>query len=290
MALPPILTYYALVFAISWGSALVFFGSGVFLGTKEISFVGQSPIAFLAFLAGPSVAGILTTGLVHGKAGLRDVGSRLLRWRVGVRWYAVALVTAPLLTIATLLALSLTSPVFLPALVTSADKASLLLGGIVTALVVPVFEELGWSGFAVPELRKGYGVLTTGLMVGLIWGVWHFPLFSAVASSSTAIPSALFLAVLLFSWLLAYRVLMVWVYDRTQSLLMMMVMHAPIVFGSLALIPQAMSPDRVVTFDLAFAALLWVVVAAVAVANGGHLSRQSVPAHAATDRALPPAA
>ena len=281
----PVLTYYALVFAISWGSALVFMGLGAFLGTKEISFVGLSPIALLAFLAGPSVAGILTAGLVHGKAGLRDVGSRLLRWRVGIRWYAVALLTAPLLTIATLLALSLTSPVFLPALVTSADKASLLLAGIASALVVPVFEELGWTGFAVPELRKRYGVLTTGLIVGLIWGVWHLPLFAGSAGSSTIIPPALFLAVLLFSWLVAYRVLMVWAYDRTRSLLMMMVMHAPIVFGSLVLIPLSLSPERVATFDLAFAALLWVVVVVVALANGGHLSRQSVPAHAATGRA-----
>ena len=280
----PVMTYYALVFAISWGSALVFLGPGAFLATKEISFADLSPIAVLAFLAGPCVAGVLAAGLVHGKTGLRDLGSRLLRWRVGFRWYAVALLTAPLLTTATLLAFSLTSPAFLPALVTSADKVGLLLTGIVTALIVPVFEELGWTGFAVPELRKRYGVLTTGLVVGLIWGVWHFPLFAGSAHSSTAVPPALFLAVLLFSWLLAYRVLMVWVYDRTQSLLIMMVMHAVIDFGSLVLIPLALSAERVAAFDLAFAALLWVIVAVVAFANGGRLSQQSIPAGATTGR------
>ena len=275
----PVLTYYALVFAISWGSFLVFLGPAAFLGTEEVSFGAISPIALLAFLAGPSVAGIVTTALVHGKAGLWDVWSRLLRWRVGLRWYAVAVLTAPLLTMGALLALSLTSPAFLPELVTSADKPSLLLAGIVSALMVPVFEELGWTAFAVPELRKRHGVLTTGLIVGVIWGVWHFPLFVGIASSSTIVPPAVFLAVLLFSWLVAYRVLMVWLYDRTQSLFVMMVMHSLIVFGSLVLVPQSLSAERVATFDIAFAALLWLAIAAVAIAKGGHLSRQSTLAN-----------
>jgi uncharacterized protein len=222
------------------------------------------------------------TGLVAGKTGLGSVVARMIRWRVSIRWYAVALVTGPLLTTAVLLALSLYSPAFLPALITSTDKAGLLLTGIVTAIVVPFFEELGWSAFAVPELRKRYGVLTTGMIVGLIWGVWHFPLFAGSAGSSTVIPPELFLAILLFSWLVAYRVLMVWVYDRTQSLLVIMLMHGMIDFGSLVLIPLSLSPERVAIFDLAYTALLWGVVAGASFANGGHLSRQSVLTRAAT--------
>ena len=112
-----------------------------------------------AMLAGPSVAGILLTGLVSGKAGLRELLSRLLKWRVGARWYAVALLTAPLLVTAVLLALSLISPVFLPAIVTTDDKAALLLSGIAAGLAGGFFEELGWTGFAIPRLRRRYGVL-----------------------------------------------------------------------------------------------------------------------------------
>ena len=267
----PVLTYYALVFTITWGGALIVFGPGVFLGTKEISFAGQSPLVYLAIFGGASIAGILSTGLVYGKAGLRDVGSRLLRWRVGVRWYAVALITAPLFMTGTLFALSLTSPVYLPAFVTSTEKASLLMTGIVIGIVWPFFEELGWTGFAIPELRKRYGILGTGLIVGLLWGLWHLPLFAGSASNSKDIPPALYLAVLLFSWLPPYRVLMVWVYDRTKSLLVIMLMHTPIVVGSFVLTTPAMLGAPVATYDLVFAAALWMVLAAVAVANGGHL-------------------
>ena len=262
----PVLTYFALTFAISWGGILMVIGPGGILGTKEVS-EELMPFVYLATLLGPSLAGILLTGLVDGRVGFRELLSRLLRWRVGARWYAVALLTAPLLITATLFALSLTSPVFLPVIVTTDDKVSLLLTGIVMGLVVGFFEELGWTGFAVPRLRLRYGVLTTGLIVGLLWGAWHFPLFSGSVSSSGALPPALYLSVLLFSFLPAYRVLMVWVYDRTRSLLVAMLMHAPLAASQLILIPPAITGVQVVTYDLVFAAALWVFVAAVAVAQ-----------------------
>jgi hypothetical protein len=100
----PLLSYVALTFAISWGAVLIVAGPGGLLGTKEIS-EALFPIVVLATLAGPSIAGILMTGLAYGKAGLRELLSRLTRWRVGVRWYAVALLTAPLTMLAALLAL-----------------------------------------------------------------------------------------------------------------------------------------------------------------------------------------
>jgi hypothetical protein len=115
-----VLTYYAVVFAISWGGFLLVGGRGLVSGTNWQS-DPQFQTAVLALLAGPPVAGLLLTGLVSGRAGLRELLARLLRWRVAARWYAVALLTAPLLMTATLLALSLLSPQFLPAVVKTDD-------------------------------------------------------------------------------------------------------------------------------------------------------------------------
>ena len=270
-----VLTYYALVFAISWGGALSVFGPGVFLGTKEISFVGLGVLGYLAIVAGPLVAGVSLAGLVHGRTGLRDFQSRLLKWQVSLRWYAVALLTAPLLTTAILFALSLTPPIM-----TAAGKAGFRLSGIIAGLVVAVCEESGWTGFAIPELRKRYGIVTTGLIVGLLWGAWHYPLFSGSVSSVGAIPRGLVLAVLLFSWLPPYRVLMVWVYDHTRSILMMMLMHFPLVVDSLVLAPQT-PMSEVVTYVLVFAAVLWAIVAALAVTNRGQFSGRALSSRAA---------
>jgi membrane protease YdiL (CAAX protease family) len=227
---------------------------------------------YLAFLAGPSIAGLLLTGLVAGRAGYRDLLARLLRWRVGVRWWAVALLTAPLLSAATSFGLALVSPEFLPAIVTADDTASVLLLGLTAALMTGILEELGWTGFAIPRLRRWYGVLTTGLLVGVIWSVWHFPLFWESNSFAGALGLALLLARLV-SWLPAYRALLVWVYDRTESLLVAMLMHVSLVVSTLILQPMA-TGVALLTFILVWAAALWVVVAAVMLADRGLLARQ----------------
>ncbi|MDH4135841.1 MAG: CPBP family intramembrane metalloprotease, partial [Anaerolineae bacterium] len=271
----PVLTYYALTFAISWGGILIVVGPGGIPGTRE-EFERLLPVVILALLAGPSVAGLLLTGLVHGRAGLRELLSRLLRWQVSARWYAVALLTAPLLFTAIPLALSLLFPEFLPGIFTTDDKASLLLLGIAAGLIGGFLEELGWTGFAIPRLRLRYGVLPTGLIVGVLWGAWHFLMnFWSSGDSSGALSLALLLHSVLFSVgiLPAYRVLMVWVYDRTGSLLVAMLMHTSLIISNVILVPLATGVP-LVTWSLVLAAALWVVVAAVARVNGWHLSRQ----------------
>jgi len=276
----PMLTYFALAFAISWGSVLLVIGgpSGIPATPEQADML--FPVVLLAMLVGPSVAGILLTGLVHGRAGLRELLSRLLRWRVGARWYAVALLTIPLLAMATLFALLPTSPVFLPGIFASDDKASVLLVGIAVGLVVGILEELGWTGFAIPELRLHYSVLTTGLIVGVLWGAWHFILaFWSSGSSSGALSLPLFLPWVLYNVgvLPANRVLMVWVYDRTESLLMAMLMHVSLTGGlAMILMPLAISGVPLFTWYLVLTAAQWVVVAAVAAANRGRLTRQSL--------------
>jgi membrane protease YdiL (CAAX protease family) len=135
---------------------------------------------------------------------------------------------------------------------------------------------LGSTGFAVPQLRRRYGVLATGLIVGLLWGAWHFPLFSG-GDLSGALPLAVFLPVQLFSFLPAFRVLLVWVNDGTGSLLLVMLMHASLTASTLILQPQEVAGVTAVTFDLVLAAALLAIVAAVAAANHGHLSRQALP-------------
>jgi uncharacterized protein len=277
----PLLIYYAMVFAISWGGILLVVGlgpGGIPAAKEQVG--ALMPFMLLALFAGPSVAGLVMTGLVYGRAGFRDLLTRMTRWRVGARWYALALLTAPLLVTATLLALSLTSPEFLPSIFTSGEKVTLVLFGIGWGLVGGgLLEELAWTGFAVPTLlRMRHGVLATGLFVGVLWGAWHFLItFWASGTSSGALSLAGFLPAVLFyvGSLPAYRVLMVWVYDRSgESMLVVMLMHAS--FSASMLIQQPLGLALVpgLAWNLVLAAALWVVVGAVAMANGWHISRQ----------------
>ena len=272
----PLLGFYALAFAITWGGlTMVVGGPSEILGTPELLGT-RFALVMLAWLAGPSVASILMTSLIDGSKGLRDLLARTTRWRVGARWYAVALLTAPLLSLAVLFALSLSSPEYLPTILTTSDKVSLLLQGIVGTFVGGIFEELGWTGFATPTLlrRMRHSVLTTGLTVGVLWGVVHLPVYYWAASGELS--GALLLAVVaanILAWFPPYRVIMVWVYDRTESLLLAMLMHGSAT-GSLVIFASLAPGWPLFIFTLVFGAVLWVVVGAVALAQGGHLSRQ----------------
>ncbi len=258
----PVLTYFALTFALSWGSWLLLTGGAPMRSDPRFMFI------VLAAPVAPAIAGLLMTGLTAGRAGYRELLARLFRWRVQARWYGVALLPAPLVAIMTgvLLSLSLRSPEFLPVIFTTADPVGLLLPGVIGGLLVGLCEELGWTGFAIPRLRLRYSVLATGLLVGVVWGAWHAPLFARSDSFAGALPLALLL-LQLFSWLPAYRVLMVWAYDRTGSLLVAMLMHVSLAATSIILPPPEMSDMQSLTSILVSAATWWLLVAAVAVAN-----------------------
>jgi membrane protease YdiL (CAAX protease family) len=254
--------YFILTFALSWGCMAMIISPNRFPMTAEQSEMA-GPFIYVALLVGPSVAGILLTGLVSGKAGYRELLSRLSRWRVGVRWYAVVLLATPLLATVVLLVLSLFSPEFIPVIFTSDDKSTLLLTGVGVGLMVGIFEELGWTGFVVPRMRLRYGIPTTGIIVGLLWGAWHFLAFWETNSFSGALPLAIML-MRLFSWLPPFRTLMVWVHDRTESLLMVMLMHASLVLSTLVLPSMELSGGTLLIWLLAWAAALWGAVLVVA--------------------------
>ncbi|MBI5031410.1 MAG: hypothetical protein HZB51_12850 [Chloroflexi bacterium] len=267
-----VLIYFALTFVISWGGILYVLGPNV-MPAKEGEIELLMPLMYSLFIAGPCIAGILMTILVNGRVGLRDFVSRLFKWRVNVRWYAVALFTTPLLLMVVLFALSLISPAFLPRIIATDDKAFLLQFSIIVGLVVSVLEEPGWTGFAVPTLRLRYGVLTTGLIVGLVWGVRQFLVVYWVAGSSVeSLPPAIYFPVVLLTWMPTYRVLMVWFYDRTASLLVAILMHASLVTFWTMLTPLTITGVPLVIYYLAFTIAMWIVIGMIAVANRGQLS------------------
>ena len=263
----PVAAYFALAFAISWGGLLLIGGTSGISGTWQSD--PRLPLMVVAMLAGPSVAGLIVTGLVSGRAGLGALFSRVARWRVGVRWYAFALLAAPVVFGAVHFALSLTSPVFIPGILTTSDRSSLLISSIAGALAVGFFEEIGWTGFAVPAVLRRYGVLTTGLIVGVPWGAWHL-LTNDIwigRSYSGGLPVAFFVTMnglgLIVGQLPAYRVLMVWVYDRTGSLLVAMLMHASLSASTFALGPASATGANLLIYGFVLAAAWWAVVGIV---------------------------
>ena len=269
----PLAAYVALTFAISWGGILLLIGRSEFAVNGEQSEILFS-LMYLAMLAGPSFAGIVLASVVYGRAGLRELASKLIRWRVGARWYAAALLIAPLVITLVLLILSRISPDFLPRIYISDDKGFLVQFSFAVGLMVGIFEELGWTGFAVNILlKRGRDILSTGLIVGLLFGAWNFLvvfLMSGTPTGAGELSLAIFMPATLFTWLPTYRVLMVWAYDRTGSLFLTMLMYASLIAFWRILTPLALSGQTLVTYYLIFTAVMWIIIAVA-------LRRQTLP-------------
>lgn len=273
----PVLWYYVFVFGISWGGILAAVGgfSGIPGSPQQVE--ASFAVALPAMLAGPAVTGILMTAVVAGREGLRDLLSRLLRFRVGGRWYAAALLVTPLAMGVTPLVVSRVHPAFLPGIVASSDRMALVQFSLMAGLMAGIFEELGWTGFAVPRLLQRRSVLSTGLIVGALWAVWHFIINVWTSGDAAGVLDLhLFLHSFLFSVgiLTAYRVLMVWVYHNTRSLLLAMLMHMSLTTGNILFVPLAMTGWTGAWWSLTVAAAFWLIVVLVVRLNRGALSQQ----------------
>jgi membrane protease YdiL (CAAX protease family) len=269
----PLLTYFVLVFTISWGGVLLVLGGPAGMTGVKAQDNPLFPLAVLAMVAGPSATGIVLTCVIDGRQGLREFRSRLLKWRVGTRWYVVALLAAPLMATAITLTLSRSSAEFLPGVAVADDRAAVLLLGLVVGLAAGFFEELGWTGFAIPRLMLRHGILAAGLIVGVLWSAWHLLVVVwGIGNRAGTIPLALFVIADGLAGLPAFRVLMVLVYDRTESLFLAVLMHVSLTATTLTLTPQT-TGWPLLAYGLAFAVAMWVVIALLAIAPGRQRSR-----------------
>jgi hypothetical protein len=262
----PVVTYFSLVLLISYGSFALLDGPKVLRG-QVVPAVDAEYVLFPVLVLGVCVVGLVLTTMLEGWRGLRDVGARIGRWRVGVRWYAIALLTPPAVMLAVLLGMrTIVSPVFTP---------KIWLFGLLFGL--PGFlEEIGWMGFAFPRMyRRQQSAVAAAIVLGVLWGLWHAPVvdYLGAAAPHGAFWLPFFLAFIAI--VAAMRLLIVWVYRNTGgSLLLAQLMHISL-SGSLVMLgPAHMSPGQEALWYGVYAAVLWALVALVVWRYGKHLVRK----------------
>jgi membrane protease YdiL (CAAX protease family) len=141
------------------------------MGTVFGQFSGNHPLFFLAVYA-PAIAAFTLVARNSGFGGLRRFLGRASLWRCSVAWYAFLIIGIPLIFIAgsTIRGNLLTEPF------PFASFQALLVGLALSALKGPI-EEFGWRGLALPLLQRKFAPIWAGLILGVIWGLWHFPAF-----------------------------------------------------------------------------------------------------------------
>jgi membrane protease YdiL (CAAX protease family) len=179
------------------------------------------PAGFLAVF-GPMVAAIVVTAQEDGRAGLRSLLGRVVRWRVAPIWYAVAILGPPALTLGAIgLHVILGGPPPSPGLMIGAFPTLVIYVAYMT-LTVALGEEVGWRGYALPALQARYSALVASLILGVLWALWHLPVFFN--------PDTLYSNLPFFLWLVyavPVAVLITWVFNSAGgSVLMAILAHA----------------------------------------------------------------
>jgi membrane protease YdiL (CAAX protease family) len=219
----PLLVGFSLIFVLTW--------------PLELGLAAQShrllpfhiPDA-LGLLAGYGVvlASLISTGLTLGWSGVRALLRQFLVWRVGVRWYVVALFGAAAIDgVALAISALLTG--------TTRDFSRVLAHQIfgqsanLAPFVIPFFvldiltngEEIGWRGYALPRLQARHNALVASLVIGVVWTLWHMPRFLTAGNTDSFVWFALDT--------LSKAVLLTWVYNNTRgSLLLVTLFHSAI--------------------------------------------------------------
>jgi membrane protease YdiL (CAAX protease family) len=166
-----VITFFVIAYTFSWAIWIPM----ALAGARAAQ--GQPWPNHLPGLFGPMVAAFIMSAVVAGRFGVLDLLKRMSQWRVATRWYVAALSPLGLFAVAAI-ALAASGRGW-PDLAEMGKFSSM---PVVAAPVMFVFllvtayaEETGWRGFAVPEMLRKRSLLTTAVVIGLLWVLWHVP-------------------------------------------------------------------------------------------------------------------
>jgi membrane protease YdiL (CAAX protease family) len=212
------LGFFVLVFAMTWSAWI---GGTALAGPQNDGFFGAGGPLFRLGVFAPAVVALALTARTDGRAGVQRLLGRIGRWQVAASFYIFA--------VSYMLVARLSAAV-IQRLATGAwpelgdEPWVLMLGAIVISTWVQAGEEIGWRGFALPRLTRCVGLGAGSILLGVIWALWHLPLFFLPNAGSTGQSFPLYI-----SNVTAVSVAMAWLYWKTNgSLFLVMLMHASI--------------------------------------------------------------
>jgi len=249
LARHPLVSFFVLAYTLTWLAWSPWYLSEDGIGL--LPYDAESISDYLnpvALIVGPTLSAFIMTSVTEGREGVRRLVRRIVLWRVGFGWYLFVLLGIP--------AIIVLSTVVVPGALASFKAAALpstLFLYVVTGPIFlfaggPVFEEIGWRGFALPRLQRLYGPLVGSLVLGALWGLWHLPLF-LIPSWDTPHGSPLDI-VLFIVWAVSITIIFTWVFNNTKgSVLMVILAHGSM--NSAAVATYILFPAPAVTGGIA---------------------------------------
>jgi uncharacterized protein len=264
----PLVAFFLLAFGITW---VVWVpraaASQGLLSTELPSVVGQ------AWTWVPAIAALLAAALSGGRAALRDLGARLVRWRVGWQWYLVVILgpaAFSLVVAGVYVLLGGSWAEAAPLAIREGPLMMLPLFLVILTLTDGLGEELAWRGFALPRLLTQHNALVASLILGVIWALWHLPLLWTEGSPMYHQP--VWLPLLDIT---AKSVLFTWVFLHTRgSVLLAMLFHGA---TNLFIVSPSVASSGDLTLPLLAAGVKWGLVIILILVVGPQLIRGTRP-------------
>lgn len=212
-----LLAFFLLTFSITWGIP----GVGMLLGL-DVNLSEYSLLTYIVIWA-PPIAAFTIIALTQGWDGVRGYLRRLLHCRVSWVWYVAVLVGVPLMNyVAGLLMGVVVEPwLITPQIALQTFVIIVLLRGTQGPL-----EEFGWRGFALPLMQRKWSGLTSAIILGFIWMLWHVPgLFVESIMTGAIEGNALIMLVRLFAGGIATSVVMTVIYNGSGGSIPLMILY-----------------------------------------------------------------
>lgn len=251
-----LLFFFIITFAISWTGIYVSFGQrGPHIFQAERVLAGdysrQLILIWLSMLGGPALCGVFFIAITDGKWGLKHLLGSIIKWKVHIKWYCCAILLFPAILLLIFFSLSFISARFYP--------SPQLIPGVFVGLIGGLFEEIGWTGFAMPKLLLRFNVIKTGIILGVIHSFWHF--FADYLGSIDLYKTLYFFH--FFLWIVALtalRFLIIWIYRHTGSLFLSILTHASFTGSQLILTPSTLNGEETILWYAIFAIILSMLV------------------------------
>ena len=247
-----VVAYFAITYAISWTAALAVITTKL-LHHQSLSKL-DGILMFPAMMLGPPAASFALTRVLDGKPGLRALLTRMRHIRVAPRWW-LALAIPPVLVLTTLFVLKTR--------VSQAFTPGFFPQGIIFGCVAGFFEEIGWTGFALPRMTHEGFRFRAALLLGLLWGIWHLPVIDFLGAASPHGSALPWYGLAFIAAMSAIRILIAWLYASTRSIPLAQFMHAASTASLATFSPLAVSARQEALWYGVYAGLLWGTVLVV---------------------------
>lgn len=225
-----LLAYFLLTFAVTWTA---WFAAAALAAPGNARFFGARGPLFLLGVFAPGLVALALPARAAARAGVSEMLAGIFRWRVGARWYLFAVGYFAAIK----LGAALTHRIVTDAWRRFGDVTwTLVPVAILVSTWVQAGEEVGWRWYALPRLAQRLGPGGASILVGVVWALWHLPLFFLPDSGSTGQSFPVYLL-----QTTALSVTMAWLYWKTEgSLLLVMLLHAS-VNNTTGIVPSAVA-------------------------------------------------